>query len=153
VPPHRVIPLLPPPFPIQFYIFSHLCFLRVQKTFSKKKKKKEKEKIRKHFVGHLHPRLPSASPMPLSAPPLISAPQSSSPIILHCSAPRLSYLSSHPPAPCASLSTSFIIVFFFFLFFFYLAIGGSVMLLHQVCQCSPACVPRARGVPFCGVPT
>jgi hypothetical protein len=37
-------------------------------------KEKEKEKKRKHFIGYLHPYLPSASPVPISLPPLISAP-------------------------------------------------------------------------------
>jgi hypothetical protein len=37
-------------------------------------KEKEKEKKRKHFISRLRLCLPSASPMPVSLPPLISAP-------------------------------------------------------------------------------
>jgi hypothetical protein len=95
-PPRRVVPLLPPPFPVQFYLFSGLCFLCIQKRFSKKKKKKK----RKGNTSSAFFARARCLPLPCPCLRLRSSqpPQSSSPIILRCSAPRLSLVSSHPPA-------------------------------------------------------
>jgi hypothetical protein len=149
-PPRRVIPLLPPPFPIRFYIFFRLCFLRVQKRFSKRKRKGKTKKKRKGNTSSAvfararrPPLLRPCLHLRSSHPPL-----SSPPIVPHCSAPHLSRLSSHPPASLRFsiyfsiyfFLLSFFFVFCFFFFFFLFSHWGSVMLLRQVCQCSPACV-------------
>jgi hypothetical protein len=136
-----------PPSPSGFTYFPAFVSSAYKRDLAKRKRKRKnkKEKNRKHLVGHLRPRPPCSSPAPVSSPPPISAPS-----ILFSHRTSLLRASSIPPlfSPACSpsllyllLSISLYYLFFFFFFFFLcLANGGSVMLLRQVCQCSPACV-------------
>jgi hypothetical protein len=157
-PPRWVIPLLPPPFPVRFYIFSRLCFLRVQKRFSKKKKKKEKQKRKEQET----PRRPS-SPAPamlLSRAHVFASARLSphNPLLpSYFTAPCLVYPASLLTRlqPFASLSTSiyfFILSFFFFFFFFLLfsqwgehhAPLSGLSMFPSLCLASEGC-PLLRG--------
>jgi hypothetical protein len=123
-PPRRVIPLLPPPFPIQFYIFSRLCFLCVQKRFSKKKNKKKEKTKRKEKETLRRPSSPAPA-MLLSHARIFASTRLSplNPLLpSYFTTPRLVYPASLLTRlqPFASLSTSiyfFILSFFFFFFF------------------------------------
>jgi hypothetical protein len=116
----------------------------------KEKKKKKKEKKRKYFIGRLYPYPLSASPMPISSPPLISAPS-----ILFPHRTPLLHASSIPPLfPSAcnpSLLYLLLLLSFFFFFFSLFSHWGErhtppsgLSMFPSLCSASEGC-PLLQG--------